>query len=59
MTDWIALAHARGLNIPVDAVERIAPSLELLEAAFRPLTEKLDFVTEPAVTLSEGAVLAR
>lgn len=57
MTDWNALARARGLNIPADAVERIAPSLEALEASFRPLPTKLTHSVEPALTLSEAAVL--
>ena len=57
MTDWNVLARARGLNIPEDAVERIAPSLESLEDALRPLLKKLTHSVEPAVTLSEAAVL--
>jgi hypothetical protein len=56
MTDWNGLARARGLNIPADAVERIAPSLQALEDAFRPLPAKLPHSVEPAVTLSETAV---
>jgi hypothetical protein len=56
MTDWTALARARGLHIPVDSVERIAPSMAALEDAFRPLLAKLPFTLEPAVTLSEPAV---
>jgi hypothetical protein len=59
MTDWTALARAKGFDIPADAVERIAPSLAALEEAFRPLTAQLEFVTEPAITLSESAVLGR
>ena len=57
MTDWSALTRARGLDIPADAVEQFAPSLTALEAAFKELAGKLEFATEPAVTLSEGAVL--
>lgn len=57
MTDWTALARARGLDIPAEAVERIAPSLESLEDAFRTLLSSLEFTGEPAVTLSEAAVL--
>jgi hypothetical protein len=56
MTDWTALARARGLDIPAEAVESIAPSLTALEDAFRPLLAKLPFTLEPAVTLSEPAV---
>ena len=59
MTDWTALARARGLDIPAEAVEQIAPSLEALEANFRPLLQKLEFTTEPAITLSEGSVLGK
>jgi len=58
MTDWTALARARGLDIPAEALEQITPSLEALEAAFRPLLQKIEFSAEPAITLSEGAVLA-
>ena len=57
MTDWTALAHARGLEIPDEAVARIAPALDGLEQAFRPLLAKLPHAMEPAVTLSETAVL--
>ena len=56
MTDWIALARARGLDIPAEAVERIAPSLSSLEEDFRPLTARLPFSLEPAIVLSEAAV---
>jgi len=59
MTDWHALARARGLDIPENAVSRIVPALDGLEAAFQALTGKLTVDVEPAVTLSEGAVLAK
>jgi len=58
MTDWNAIARARALNIPQDTIDRIAPALDGLEDAFRPLLTKLTHSTEPAITLSEGAVLA-
>jgi hypothetical protein len=57
MTQWTAIAQARGLDIPPAAVEAITPSLEGLEQAFRPLTAKLPFTLEPAIVLSESAVL--
>ena len=57
MTDWIQIARARGLDIPQEAVERAAPALEALEAAFRPLAAKLSHSVEPAIILSEAAVL--
>ena len=56
MTDWIALSRARGLDIPEDQVAQIAPSMEALEQAFRPLLAKLPYDLEPAITLSEKAV---
>ena len=57
MTNWTALAQARGLDIPEADVERIKVSLESLEHSFRPLLSKLPFTLEPAVILSEAAVL--
>ncbi|HEY1239344.1 MAG TPA: hypothetical protein VGF16_02255 [Bryobacteraceae bacterium] len=49
MTDWKAIARARGLAIPEADVEKIAPRLDALEAAFRPLAVKLTPDQEPAV----------
>jgi len=56
MIDWKAIAHARALNIPDEAVEAMAPALDALEAAFRPLVARLPHDVEPAVILSESAV---
>ena len=52
MTDWKALAAARCPDIPADAVARITPGLEALEATFRPLTAQLTPDDESAVTFS-------
>lgn len=41
MTDWTALAVARNLDIPAEDMAKIAPILDALEAAFRPLTRQL------------------
>jgi hypothetical protein len=49
MTDWKTLAAAHCPDIPADAVARIAPSLEALDAAFRPLKAQLTPQDEPAV----------
>jgi hypothetical protein len=57
MTNWAALARARELDIPDDAVARIAPALDQLENSFKPLLRKLPYTVEPATTLSEAAVL--
>ncbi len=59
MTDWQALARARALDIPEEAVARIAPALSGLEAAFAPLLAKLTLDVEPAITLSESAVTGK
>jgi hypothetical protein len=56
MSDWQAVAKGWDLKIPEDAVERIAPTLNSLEAAFRPLLAKVPFTLDPAVILSEKAV---
>lgn len=55
--DWKAIAAARRLDIPPEAIDQIAPSLEALENAFRPLLQKLTPAVEPAIALSESAVL--
>jgi hypothetical protein len=54
MTDWIALAKARGLDIPIETLQ----PLTALEQAFEPLKAKLPFTVEPAITLNESAVIA-
>lgn len=41
MTDWHALAVARKLDIPLQQIEKIAPTLDALEEAFLPLPDKL------------------
>jgi hypothetical protein len=35
--DWKKIAQASGLSIPGAEADRIAPALDALEAAFRPL----------------------
>jgi hypothetical protein len=47
--DWKKIARANGLAIPDAALERIAQSLDALEADFRPLVRTLPPETEPAV----------
>lgn len=56
MTDWMALARARGLDIPEEQVARLAPSLQALASDFAPLKAKIPYEVEPAITLSEQAV---
>ena len=47
--DWKKIARANGLAIPDAALERIAASLDALEADFRPLARALPPETEPAL----------
>jgi len=47
--DWKKIARANGLAIPDAALERIAQSLDALEAEFRPLARALPPDAEPAV----------
>lgn len=54
MTDWKALAKARGLNIPDADLERIVSPLDKLEQSFRPLIEKIPHDLEPAITFRAG-----
>jgi len=51
MTDFKAIARARGLDIPEAELERVARSLEVLETAFRPLAAGLPPALEPATAL--------
>lgn len=44
MTDWNAIAEARGLDIPREDVAKLAPVLEALEEAFRPLLKDLSYI---------------
>ena len=47
--DWKKIARANGLAIPDAALDRIAQSLDALEADFRPLASALPPETEPAI----------
>jgi hypothetical protein len=47
--DWKSLARAGGLTIPSSALERVAQTLEALEADFRPLVRALPRESEPAL----------
>ena len=49
--DWKAAAAAFAPGIPAEQIEKIAPSLEGLESAFRPLVARLPLETEPAFVL--------
>ncbi len=49
MKDWKKIASGNGLEIPDADIERIAPALDSLESAFRPLTGRIPGEIEPAV----------
>ncbi|MGH9667270.1 MAG: hypothetical protein ACRD9L_22845 [Bryobacteraceae bacterium] len=49
MKNWKQAAAALGLDIPEAGVENIAPALDALEKAFRPLTAKIPLETDPAI----------
>lgn len=49
MKDWRAIAKASGVEIPAPDLDRIAPPLDALEAAFRPLVKDLTPDVEPSV----------
>lgn len=48
MKDWKAIAKASGLELDPAQLDRIAEPLEALEAAFRPLLNRLTPDVEPA-----------
>jgi hypothetical protein len=49
MKDWRAIAKANGLELSARELDRIAPPLDALEEAFRPLVRDLTPGLEPAV----------
>ncbi|MGA2723047.1 MAG: hypothetical protein ABSG79_11620 [Bryobacteraceae bacterium] len=51
MKDWKAIAKASGLEVDAAQLNRIAEPLEALEAAFRPLANRLTPDVEPATGL--------
>jgi hypothetical protein len=51
MKVWKLLASALHPDIPEEAIARLKPPLDALEAAFRPLTASIPLETEPAYVL--------
>ena len=49
MKDWKLIVKAQGLDISEQEVDRMQPTLDTLEAAFRPLTTRIPFDLEPAL----------
>jgi hypothetical protein len=54
--NWKAIASGNGLNLTAEYLEKITPSLDALEAAFRPLIAGIPHEIEPSTTLSEASV---
>jgi len=50
MKNWKKIAEGNALPIPESDLDRIAPSLDALEASFRPLAKNIADDVEPAVT---------
>jgi hypothetical protein len=52
MKNWKQIAEGSGLDIP--DLERIAPALDALEAAFRPLAGAIPHDAEPSLVFRAG-----
>lgn len=50
MKNWNKIAEASEIRIPAPDLARIAPALDALEAAFRPLAKDIPDDVEPAVS---------
>jgi hypothetical protein len=48
MKDWSLIARGYGVQISTEDLNKVAESLERVEAAFRPLTREIPLETEPA-----------
>jgi hypothetical protein len=58
-TGTFAIARTKSPAIPEEAIVNVAPAVDRLLAAFRPLLAELEHTTEPAITLSESAVMGK
>lgn len=54
MTDWLALAKARGVRASGEELERMAEVLAALDGAFAPLAREIPLETEPAFVFRLG-----
>jgi len=59
MKNWKTIASGNDLGLPDDYLAKLTPTLDALEAAFRPLIAGIPHEIEPATTLSEAAVIAQ
>ena len=49
MKNWKLIASGLNLGIPEEDLEKILPTMDALEASFRPLVADIPHETEPAV----------
>ena len=54
MKNWKLIAQANEFDIPEAELDRIAPALDALEAAFRPLADNIPLETEPVIVFVPG-----
>jgi hypothetical protein len=54
MKNWKNIADASGIAIPEADLDRITPTLDDLEAAFRPLVKQIPHDVEPATVFRAG-----
>jgi hypothetical protein len=59
VTDWKALAAARGLNLSEGELQKLAAVMNALEPASKALVANLTHDIEPATTFAEEAVEGR
>lgn len=57
MKNWKLIAAANAFDIPEAEIDRIAPVLDGLEAAVRPLLEEIPLETEPVTVFIPGGQL--
>jgi hypothetical protein len=50
MTDWHAVAQARGVKISESEIERMAEALRRLEEVLQPVVHDLPHSLDPAIT---------
>lgn len=50
MKNWKKIAEGNDVHVPESDLEHIAPALDALESAFRPLARSIPDEVEPAIT---------
>jgi len=59
VTDWKALAAARGLHLSEGELQKLAAVMNALEPASKALTANLTYDIQPATTFAEESVEGR